>query len=317
VQIGFRTDGLGDRGLVEIMDWLSVAAPSVRALELSTGGYSPSPHCDRESLLSDERRSAALLDVITDRGFELAALNASGDPLHPDPTIAADHDRALRETLELAARLSVERVVALAGCPGSGPESVPVPLCVSGVRRRGLEPTLAWQWEERIIPYWTDIATLARKISSDLRICLELYPSAAVYDVHTFERLSASVDGLAVCLDPSHLFWQQADPLAVVTRLRGCIAFAHGKDTRFQTDKQALNGVLDGAWSEDPHERSWVFGPPGDGHDASWWAAFVRALATSGHDGTIAIECEDPYREPTESIVMAANTLAAAIEAAA
>jgi sugar phosphate isomerase/epimerase len=317
MQVGLLTDGLIDWSLSEILDWLPVAAPSVRALELATGGYSPAPHCDRVKLLADEPRARALLDVITDRGLELAAFNVSGNPLHPDPTIAASHDRALRETLELAALLGVKRVVAMSGCPGPGPDVARAPHFAAGAWLPDLEQVLAWQWEERIIPYWTKLTAEAGELSPEIRICLELHPGTAVYNLQSFERLSASVDGLAVNLDPSHFFWQEADPLLVTARLRGRIAFAHGKDTRIQADQRALNGILDARWPDQPRELPWVFSTPGDVHDVSWWAEFVRALAASEHDGTISIEYEDPYRSPVDSIAAAAQTLAAAIATAA
>jgi sugar phosphate isomerase/epimerase len=59
----------------------------------------------------------------------------------------------------------------------------------------------------------------------------------------------------------------------------------------------------------------WVFSTPGDVHDLGWWTRFVAALAAAGHDGTISIEYEDPYRAPTDGIVAAAQVLGAAIEA--
>ena len=103
MQVGLLTDGLDDWSLSDILDWIPKRAPQIVALELGTGGYSSAPHCDRAALLANESQARALQDRIAERGLELAALNVSGNPLHPDPEIGASHDRALRETLELAA----------------------------------------------------------------------------------------------------------------------------------------------------------------------------------------------------------------------
>src|SRR6202012_3276498 len=114
---------------------------------------------------------------------------------------------------------------------------------------------------------------------------LELHPGTAVYNLQSFERLSATVDDIWVNLDPSHFFWQGADPLLVIERLKARIGFAHGKDAAIQADALALNGLLDARWPGEPREMPWVFSTPGDVHDVSWWSRFVDALASSGYDG--------------------------------
>ena len=317
MQVGLLTDGLADRTLDEILDWLEAATPSVVALELGTGGYSPAPHCRRRELLDDPAAARDLRETIHGRGFELVAFNVSGNPLHPDPAIAAAHDRDLRETIELAALMGVERVVAMSGAPGAGPAAAPAPHFVAGGWLPDLEDVLDWQWEERILPYWTRLAAEATAVAPRLRICLELHPGTSVYNLQSFDRLSVAVPEIAVNLDPSHFFWQEADPLRVIERLHGRIGFAHGKDTLIQLDNRSLNGILDARWPGEPREMPWVFSTPGDVHALDWWVRFVAALRAAGYDGTISVEYEDPYREPADGIVAAANVLAAAIDAQA
>jgi sugar phosphate isomerase/epimerase len=317
MQVGLLTDGLADRTLGEVLDWLSAAAPGVAALELGTGGYSPAPHCRRRALLDDPAAARALRESIGDRGFDLVAFNVSGNPLHPDPAIAAAHDRDLRETIELAALLGVDRIVAMSGTPGPGPAAAPAPHFVAGGWLPDLEDVLEWQWQERILPYWTRLAAEATAAAPALRICLELHPGTAVYNIQSFDRLAAEVPEIAVNLDPSHYFWQGADPLRIIERLHGRIGFAHGKDTLIQLDNRSLNGILDARWPGEPREMPWVFSTPGDVHELDWWVRFVAALRAAGHDGTISIEYEDPYREATDGIVAAARVLTAATDAQA
>ena len=315
MQVGLLTDGLPDWSLTEVLDWLPGAAPQVEALELGTGGYSPAPHCPRAALLADEGAALHLRDSIAERGLELVALNVSGNPLHPDPAIASAHTRDLRETVELAARLGVKRIVAMSGTPGAGPEPASAPHFVAGAWLPDFEDVLEWQWEERILPFWTAFGAEVVAVDPELRICLELHPGTAVYNLQSFDRLAAEVDGVAVNLDPSHFFWQEADPLLVMDGLRGRIGFAHGKDTLIQRDNRALNGILDARWPGEPREMPWVFSTPGDVHDVAWWTRFVEGLEAAGHDGTISIEYEDPYRSATDGIAAAAQVLAAAIDA--
>ena len=58
-----------------------------------------------------------------------------------------------------------------------------------------------------------------------------------------------SGSNIAANLDPSHLFWQQMDPLAVAERLGPLVAHGHAKDVAFNAEPLALNGLLDHRWS--------------------------------------------------------------------
>jgi sugar phosphate isomerase/epimerase len=107
-------------------------------------------------------------------------------------------------------------------------------------------------------------------------------------------------------LDPSHLFWQQMDPLAVITALGPVIQHVHLKDTGLQADRVALAGVLDTTPFDDARERAWVFRTIGRAHDRAWWAAFVAALRSVGYDGPLSIENEDPYQPATDGVREAA-----------
>src|SRR6516165_12609075 len=93
------TEAFIDRPLDQLLDWLAAAAPEITALEIGSGGYAPHPHCDRELLLASTDARLRWADEIATRGFEVAALNAWGNPLHPDEQTAKEHDRALRETI--------------------------------------------------------------------------------------------------------------------------------------------------------------------------------------------------------------------------
>ena len=68
--IALLTDALEDRPLEAVAEWC--AARGIGGLELGVGGYSPAPHVDA-------LRAGADL-----AGLDVVALNASGNPLHPD-----------------------------------------------------------------------------------------------------------------------------------------------------------------------------------------------------------------------------------------
>ena len=281
MNVGLFTDGLAHLSLSEALDWLEQALPSVRDLEIATGGYSPVPHYDEERRFAEE---------IGRRGFRLAALNVSGNPLEN-----AAHDAALRHTVELAGELGIERVVCMSG--GRAELS-------GGAWFPGVEDDVERYWQERVLPYWTEIAALAAR-QPGLRICFELEPGAAVYNTSTFARVAAVGSNLCVNLDPSHFFWQSIDSLAVIANLGERVGYAHGKDTVIDAQRLELDGALD--------RTAWRYATVGDAHDSSWWRAFVAALQAAGYDRVVSIEYEDDLVPPEESIVRAAHVLAGAL----
>src|SRR5207248_7743773 len=144
------------------------------------------------------------------------------------------------------------------------------------------EDVAEWQWNERVLPYWSELTEFVAAEHPALRICFELHPGTYVYNVATFSRIGGLGACLCVNLDPSHFFWQSIDPLAVVRELGPRIGFAHAKDTRLNDDAVALNGLLDNRWPDPPEEMPWTFASVARGHDRGWWARFVAELGTAG-----------------------------------
>jgi sugar phosphate isomerase/epimerase len=308
VNVGVVMEAFADRSLEDALGWLAEHAPTVRDLEIIAGGYGPKGHCDSPALLADEAARDRWLAGIHERGFRVAALNAWGNPLHPDAQVARDQDRDLREVVLLAAALGVDRVVAMAGCPGPGPDSGRTPHFAAGAWLPDLEHVTEWQWEERILPYWAELAAFARREHPALRICLELHPGTCVNNVETFERLTQAGANLAANIDPSHFFWQRMDTFAILDRLGDRVGHAHAKDVVFNDAQLALNGLLDRRWPSPPEEMPWNFATVGNGHDATWWAAFAERLRRSGVT-TLAIEHEDPFVTAEEGVPRAAELL--------
>jgi sugar phosphate isomerase/epimerase len=296
-----------DRSLIELLDWLAAAAPSVRGLELGSGGYAPHPHLDRDQLLDDPRARSRWMAELSSRGFSVVALNAWGNPLHPDGDVGALHDRELRETIRLAAALEVDRVIALAGCP-AGASGDRVPHFAASSWLPYLEGVDDEQWERSVAPYWSDLSAFARAEHPNLLICVELHPGSAVYNVATFARLAALGSNLAANIDPSHFFWQRMDTKAVVDALPGRIGHAHAKDVVFNEGVLGTEGLLDQGWPGASSEVAWSFATVGRGHDQGWWSDFVACL-TGTAARAIAIEHEDPDVPAEAGVPAAASVL--------
>ena len=163
LRIGVVLEAFLDWPLEQILAWLPAAAPEVTHLEIGAGGYAPHPHCNVAVLLASGQARSAWLADIAGTGLQVDALNAWGNPLHPDRDLAREHDRALRDAIRLAALLGVSRVVALAGCPG-GAAGDQVPHFGAGGWLPYLEGVYQRQWEEQIAPYWADLAEFAAEM---------------------------------------------------------------------------------------------------------------------------------------------------------
>lgn len=280
MRVGLFTDAFADRPLGEALDWLEHELPEVHDLEIGVGGYSPAPHRDE-------------IGEITARGYRIAALNASGNPL-----AHTEHDRALRDALELAGRLGVKRVVCMSGGDArlSGGGWFP-----------GLEKEVEREWDEDVVPYWREVTPLAER--AGVRLCFELEPGSATFNTSTFERLAEVSPSVALNLDPSHFFWQGIDPLAVVRRLGARVGWAHGKDTVLDEARVALDGVLD--------RRAWRYAAVGTKHEAAWWGLLARELAAAGYDEVVSIEVEDELLSSEEAVLRSAGVLAQALAVSA
>jgi sugar phosphate isomerase/epimerase len=309
--IGLVTEPLAHMTLTAMLDWLAANVPEITALEIGTGAYAPTPHCDMNLMLDDAGARRRWLAEIAARGVHVAALNVWGNPLHPDRDIAAAHDAALRQTIRLAAACGVDRIVAMAGCPAAAPADT-VPHFAGGGWLPYLENLRDRQWPD-VAAYWTDLSAFAQRTHPGLLVCLELHPGTVAYNVATFEQLAALGPAIAANIDPSHFFWMQMDADAVVRRLGARCGHAHGKDVVFQREQLALNGLLDHRWPNPPADMPWNFAVVGRGHDHRWWHDFLARLDEAGRVGTIAIEHEDPFVPPEAGIREAARLLSAAL----
>lgn len=315
-RIGIVCEAFATRPLAEVMDWLAKECPAVTDLEIGTGGYAPTRHCDLALLLRDGSERRRWHDEITSRGFRVAALNVWGNPLHPDHATASRHDADLRGTIRLAALLGVDRVVALAGCP-PGRAGDRSPHFAGGGWLPYLEGIYEGQWTEAVEPYWSRLAEFAVEEHPEALVCLELHPGTVVYNVETFNRIAALGDAICANVDPSHFFWMGMDPIAVVEAIGDRAGHCHGKDVVFDARNLALNGLLDPRWPRPATEMPWNFAVVGRGRDRVWWTRFVRKLLEVGRVNSLSIEHEDPTVPPEEGVPAAAAVLLEAVRASA
>ncbi len=152
---------------------------------------------------------------------------------------------------------------------------------------------LRYQWEEKLIPFWTEMVALA-KTSGVAQIALELHGNQVVDNVPSLRKLRAAVGPvIGANLDPSHLFWMGADPLIAAGALGEAVCHVHVKDTFLNAPKQATTSLLENGSLMDIPGRSWSCITLGFGHGEEWWRQFCYRLRMAGYDGWLTVEHED------------------------
>jgi sugar phosphate isomerase/epimerase len=281
--------------------------PEIVMLEIGAGGWPGERHLDVSGLLASQQRAREFRGKLSDSGYAISALSCHGNAVHPDPNIARRDDAIFRRTVALAERLEVPVVVTFSGCPGGSPEDR-TPNWITAAWPPEYADALAWQWEQRLIPYWQEAARIAS--DAGVRVALEAHPGFAVYNPETLLKLRAAAGpAIGINLDPSHLWWQGIDIPAAVAALGDSIFHVHAKDVAIDAANTARNGVLDTKSYRQMAERSWLFRSVGWGHSELEWKRIVSALRLAGYDYVLSIEHEDALASLDEGLASAVQTL--------
>lgn len=306
MKLGVFTCLLGDLPLEEALECF--AALDIEMIEIGCGGYPGNSHADPEVLLNDEKKLSEFKDLIAKYNLEISALSCHGNPVHPNKAVAAEFDKAIRDTILLAEKLGISRINTFSGCPGDC-EGAKYPNWVTCPWPNDYLEILDWQWNEVLIPYWKDLVKFAKAHGVD-KIGLEMHPGFSVYNTESLLKLRAAVgDEIGANFDPSHLIWQGMDPVASIRKLGPAIFHFHAKDAKVDQYNTAVNGVLDTKPYTDEINRSWIFRTIGYGNDASYWKDIISTLRLVGYDYAISIEHEDSLMSQKEGLTKAVSLL--------
>lgn len=297
MKIGLVSDSLAHLPFHDMLD--TAKNLGIEGVEIATGNWSSAPHIDLAGLLESTAACQQFRDDIDRRGLQLVALNCSGNPLHP--VDGARQSAITYDTIRLAGAFGLKTVVMMSGLPGGGPDDRCPNWIVSSWPPETQE-ILAWQWEEKLIPYWRGLVAHAAANGVE-RLALELHGNQLVYNVPTLLRLRAAVGPIVGAnLDPSHLMWMDADPIAAIDALGGAIHHVHAKDTFINAPRVATVSRLENGSLADIRARAWSYITLGYGHDESWWRAFCYRLRMVGYEGWLSIEHEDMLLSRIEGV---------------
>ncbi len=286
-----------------------VKSLGIETVEIGTGGYPGTAHCDPAELLADESKMKAFKKAVDDRELTISSLSCHGNALTPDKDFAEACHNTLLNTIRLAQKLGVSTVTTFSGTPGAY-EGAKQPSWPVAAWPNEYGEMLKWQWEEKLIPYWKELAQFAEK--HDVKIALELHGGFLVHSPATLLKLrTACGEAIGANLDPSHLWWQGIDPVAAIKILgkENAIHFFHAKDTYIDQENVNMHGLLDMQSYANMQDRAWYFRSVGYGHDVKTWADIISALRLVGYDGAISIEHEDGLMSIDEGFQKAINTL--------
>lgn len=291
---------LADKSLDEACKYL--ADSGVQAVEIGCGGFPGKAHCNPEELLKDDKKIAEFKNTIEKHGLEIAALSTHGNAVHPDPAVAKVFHDDFVNTVLLAEKLGIDRVITFSGCPGGSPEDK-TPNWVTCPWPDDFSRIVEYQWNEVLVPYWKKMTAFAAEHGIK-KIAFEMHPGFCVYNPETLMKLRNLVgsDLIGANFDPSHLFWQGIDPVYAIRYLGKAIYFFHAKDTKIDEINTKTHGVLDTKHYGDEIHRSWIFRSVGYGHDYQVWKDMMSALRMVGYDDAISIEHEDSLMPPNEGL---------------
>ncbi len=304
MKVGVFTVLMSDLPLQQVIQKLK--GLGVDTIELGTGNYPGDAHC-KLSMLDNENELKEFKKMLDDNGITVSALSCHGEPLHPDPAVSGKAQEISRKTILLAEKLGVPVVIDFSGCPGDS-DHAKYPNWVVSPWPPHYQELLAWQWEKKVAPYWTERAKFAA--DHGVKIAIEMHPGYVVYSPETLLKLrSIAGNNIGCNFDPSHMFWQGIDPCAAVRVLGDAVFHVHAKDTQIYPVNLPKSGVLDMKRYTDERNRAWIFRTCGWGHGADFWREFVSTLRMVGYDYVLSIEHEDSLMAPEEGLTKAINFL--------
>lgn len=296
MKLGFVSDSLGSAPFDALLD--HAARLGVSGVEVNTGGWSTAPHFDLAAMRASADARRAFRSAFASRGLEVIALNANGNPLHPTQP---EQGRCLHDTIRVAGELGIKTVCTMSGLP-AGRDGDLMPNWVVSSWPPETQAILRHQWEDKLLPFWAETVALAKSCGVE-RIALELHGNQCVYNVPSLLKLRAAVGRtVGANLDPSHLFWMGADPLAAAEALGPAVFHVHAKDTMLNAPVQATTSLLETGPLTDIPARSWSYVTLGFGHGEEWWRRFCYRLKMAGYDGWLSVEHEDVLLNSLEGL---------------
>jgi sugar phosphate isomerase/epimerase len=279
VKLGLLTACLPGEPLDDIAAWASTHG--YRALEVAAWPDRPgrdweASHLDVEAFGAAEAERVRALFARHD--LELSAVAYYENNLHEDPEAREATHEHLRRCVDAAQLLGVGLVGTFVG--------------------RDLSRTVAENLKvaEKVLPSLVEYAA-ARGVRLVVENCPmegwhpDGYPANLAYSPELWDWLAEL--GLWLNYDPSHLLWQGIDPVAALEDHADRVLHVQAKDVEVDAAARNRFGVFGQVIDRAPWVSGWWrYRIPGLGEVD--WSGVVGTLRSSGYDGVVSVEHEDP-----------------------
>ncbi|MBQ8585314.1 MAG: sugar phosphate isomerase/epimerase, partial [Butyricicoccus sp.] len=284
------TDVFADLSYTDMLD--RVKSLGIDAVEMTAGGWGARKHCPTAELLADDAKLADYKAELDKRGMRISALNTSCNPLWPSET-GEQYKKSMYDCAELAGKLGVKKIVAMAGLPAGSPTDTTPNWITSTISWPDfMAPAYEYQWKVTI-EFWKEFAAHCEKCGVE-QIAIEEFPGTMVWSASTLLKLREAVGPIiGINLDPSHMVALGADPIAAARVFKGCIYHVHGKDVRIERGLADVDGILEPRPVTESAERVWNYVAVGCGKDMQWWKEFFSVVRMMGYNGDVSLEMED------------------------
>ncbi|MDO5308271.1 MAG: sugar phosphate isomerase/epimerase [Planctomycetia bacterium] len=143
---------------------------------------------------------------------------------------------------------------------------------------------------ELLAERWIPILDEYEKLG--VKFALEVHPTEIAFDLWSAETALYALNlhpAFGFNFDPSHLLWQQVDPVRFIRVFSDRIYHVHMKDVALQLDGE--NGLLGSHIPFGDPRRGWEFRSLGHGNVK--FEEIIRALNDIEYDGPLSVEWED------------------------
>ncbi len=143
---------------------------------------------------------------------------------------------------------------------------------------------------DRFAEVWGPILDVFQE--EGVKFALEVHPGEIAFDLYSAEMALEAIGhhpAFGFNFDPSHLIWQQVDPVQFLYRFPDRIFHVHAKDAEVTLDGRS--GILSSHLPFGDHRRGWDFRSVGRG-DVDF-DAIIKALNQIGYTGPLSVEWED------------------------
>ena len=299
---------LKDKPLSEVLDMLS--EKGITHVEIGAGGFIGKEHCDPAMLLKNPDELKRFKDLLESKGITVGALSCHGNPVHPQKQLAKEYHQDIKDAIDLASKLGINRIVTFSGCPGDCEDSKYPNWPVSPFPE-DFQTVVEWQWEKKLIPYWKEMGQYAE--DKGVKVAMEMHGGYSVHTPYTAIKMrkETGCKSLGANLDPSHMWWQGIDPVKAVRYLseEDCLFYFHAKDAMIDPNYVSYYGLTDMQSFGVAYGRGWQFRTVGFGHDLKTWADIFSTMRACGYDDVVSIEHEDSYMSIEEGMEKAIANL--------